>query len=66
MVFAFGGSLLVVALFQPMVDFFAGSVALPTAYQLTMVVIGSIAVGFFLLTFSWTREHHPPKEQKTT
>lgn len=65
MVFAFGGSLLVVALFQPMVDFFAGSVALPTAYQLTMVVIGSIAVGFFLLTFSWTRERiTPPKEQK--
>lgn len=65
MVFAFGGSLLVVALFQPLVDFFAGSVALPTAYQLTMVVIGSIATGFFLLTFSWTRERiTPPKEQK--
>ena len=30
-----------------------------------MVVIGSIAVGFFLLTFSWTRERiTPPKEQK--
>ncbi|TCO10867.1 MFS transporter [Natronoflexus pectinivorans] len=67
MVFAFAGSLLVVALFQPLVDGFNSleMVDISTAYQLTMVVIGLLAVGFFLLTFSWTRERiTPPKDQK--
>jgi glycoside/pentoside/hexuronide:cation symporter, GPH family len=65
MIFAFGGSLLVVAIFQPMVDFFSGAVPVSTAYQLTMAVIGVIAVGFFLMTFSWTRERiTPPKDQQ--
>jgi glycoside/pentoside/hexuronide:cation symporter, GPH family len=65
MIFAFGGSLLVFAIFQPMVDFFSGMVPVSTAYQLTMVVIGLIAVGFFLMTFSWTRERiTPPKDQQ--
>ncbi len=56
MVFAFGGSLLVVAIYQPLLDFFKQSVAETTAYQLTMVIIGTIAVILFVLTFSWTRE----------
>jgi GPH family glycoside/pentoside/hexuronide:cation symporter len=65
MVFAFGGSLLVVAIFQPLVDFFDRTVEITAAYQLTMVVIGLLAVLFFVLTFSWTRERiRPPKEQK--
>lgn len=65
MIFAFGGSLLVFAIFQPLVDFFGGIVPVSTAYQLTMVVIGFIAVGFFLMTFSWTRERiTPPKDQQ--
>ena len=65
MVFAFGGSLLVVAIFQPLVDFFDRTVETTTAYQLTMVVIGLLAILFFVLTFSWTRERiKPPKEQK--
>lgn len=65
MIFAFGGSLLVVAIYQPLVDFFQKTVPVATAYQLTMVVVGLIAVGFFLLTFSWTRERiTPPKDQK--
>lgn len=65
MIFAFGGSLLVFAIFQPMVDLFSGMVPVSTAYQLTMVVIGLIAVGFFLMTFSWTRERiTPPKDQQ--
>ena len=67
MIFAFGGSLLVVAIFQPLVDLFQKSVQVSTAYQLTMVVVGLIVVGFFLLTFSWTRERiKPPKNQQNS
>lgn len=68
MVFAFAGSLLVVAIFQPLLDIFKNNnININTSYQLTMVVIGSIVVGFFLLTFSWTRERiTPPKEQQNS
>ncbi|MFO8000147.1 MAG: MFS transporter [Marinilabilia sp.] len=69
MVFAFAGSLLVVAIFQPAVDFFNDVVGVNTqsSYQLTMTVIGIIAIGFFLMTFSWTRERiKPPKDQKSS
>lgn len=69
MVFAFGGSLLVVAVFQPTVDLFNDviGVGAETSYQLTMTVIGLMAIGFFLMTFSWTRERiKPPKDQKSS
>ncbi|MDF1548500.1 MAG: MFS transporter [Bacteroidales bacterium] len=56
MVFAFGGSLLVVAIFQPLLDLFKMSFAVTTSYQLTMVVVGVLAVIFFMFTFLWTRE----------
>lgn len=65
MLFAFGGSILVVAIYQPLVDIFKKGVAETTAYQLTMVVIGLIAIVFFLFTFLWTRERiTPPKSQQ--
>ncbi|MFA9389635.1 MAG: MFS transporter [Prolixibacteraceae bacterium] len=65
MVFAFGGSLLVVAIFQPLVDLFKKGMAETGAYQLTMVVVGLLAILFFVLAFSWTRERiTPPKSQK--
>ncbi len=64
MVFAFGGSLLVVAIFQPLLDLFKKSYAETTSYQLTMIVVGALAVLFFIFTFSWTRERiKVPKEQ---
>jgi glycoside/pentoside/hexuronide:cation symporter, GPH family len=64
MVFAFGGSLLVFAIFQPLVSLFKSSFTEATAYQLTMVVVGGLAVLFFFFTFSWTRERiKVPKEQ---
>ncbi|PWD99380.1 MFS transporter [Marinilabilia rubra] len=69
MVFAFGGSLLVVAIFQPTVDFFNNvvNIGAEVSYQLTMVIIGVIAIGFFLMTFSWTRERiKPPKNQESS
>jgi glycoside/pentoside/hexuronide:cation symporter, GPH family len=67
MIFAFGGSLLVVAIYQPLVDLFKKVVEINSAYQLTMLVIGIIAVGFFFLTFSWTKERiKPPKSQQNS
>ncbi|MBR8534065.1 MFS transporter [Carboxylicivirga sediminis] len=65
MAFAFAGSILVVLIYQPLVDGFKTVFAETTAYQLTMLVVGSIVIGMFLLTFSWTRERIlPPKGQK--
>ncbi|MBN2805926.1 MAG: MFS transporter, partial [Prolixibacteraceae bacterium] len=65
MLFAFGGSILVVLIYQPLVDIFKKGFAETTAYQLTMVVIGLMAMVFFLLTFLWTRERiSPPKAQQ--
>ncbi len=62
MVFAFGGSLLVVAIYQPLVDFFKTTTSVNTAYQLAMVVIGLVAVLFFFFTFAWTKERVKPSK----
>ncbi len=65
MIFAFAGSLLVVAIYQPLVDWFKISFSQERSYQFTMMVIGSLAVVFFVLTFLWTKERiQPPKNQK--
>lgn len=67
MVFAFGGSLLVVAIYQPLVDFFKTTTSVTTAYQLAMVVIGAVAVLLFFFTFAWTKERvTPPKSQQNS
>ena len=66
MVFAFGGSLLVVAIFQPLLDWFNNTMSIETSYQLTLLIIGCIAIVMFLFTFLWTRERiEPPKNQKS-
>ncbi|WP_075590938.1 MFS transporter [Labilibacter marinus] len=65
MIFAFAGSILVVSIYQPLVDWFKGSFSEASSYQFTMIIVGIIAVIFFILTFLWTRERiTPPKEQK--
>jgi GPH family glycoside/pentoside/hexuronide:cation symporter len=65
MIFAFAGSILVVLIYQPLVDWFNGSFSEANSYQFTMIIVGVIAVFFFILAFSWTRERiSPPKEQK--
>lgn len=67
MVFAFGGSLLVVAIYQPLVDLFKTTTSVTTAYQLAMVVIGAVAVLLFFFTFAWTKERvNPPKSQQNS
>lgn len=65
MIFAFGGSLLVVAIYQPLVDWFSQSFEMNTSYQFTMIVVGGIAILFFLFTFLGTKERIlPPKSQQ--
>jgi len=67
MVFAFAGSILVVSVYQPLVEFFNKSFTLSTSYQFTMIIVGLVAVLFFMLTFSWTRERiSPPKGQQNS
>ena len=69
-IFAFGGSLLVLALAEPLVDIFSklgkGGVNLQQGWQLAAVVFAIIAITFFMFTFSWTRERIKPVTVKTS
>lgn len=71
MSFAFGGSILVLLLVEPLVDFFSKQKIvnnLPNiqfGWQMAAVVFALIAIVLFMCTFSWTRERiRPVKEQK--
>ncbi|MRT92050.1 MFS transporter [Ancylomarina sp. 16SWW S1-10-2] len=65
MIFAFAGSILIVLIYQPLIDWFKGSFSEATSYQFTMIIVGLIAICFFLITFLWTKERiSTPKEQK--
>ncbi|UII76472.1 MFS transporter [Flagellimonas sp. HMM57] len=68
-VFAFAGSILVLATAEPLVDYFAAtddSESTQKAWQYTMAIYAIIAIGFFIGTFYLTRERiQPPKNQKT-
>ncbi len=69
-IFAFGGSLLVLALAEPLVEIFSklgkGGVNLQLGWQLAAVVFAVIAITFFMFTFSWTRERIKPVTVKTS
>ncbi|MBB5439697.1 GPH family glycoside/pentoside/hexuronide:cation symporter [Pedobacter sp. AK017] len=69
-IFAFAGSILVLATAEPLVGWFgkAGTVEdVQKGWSLTMILYAVIAVVLFYLTFAWTRERiYPPKEQKTS
>jgi glycoside/pentoside/hexuronide:cation symporter, GPH family len=68
--FAFAGSLLVLALAEPLVDIFSklqpGTVNIQQGWQLAAVVFAFIAIMFFIFTFSWTRERIIPVSMKTS
>lgn len=66
-IFAFAGSILVLGIAKPLVDFFAemrgGSQEF--GWQMAMVAFGILAIILFALVFSWTRERiEPPKNQQ--
>lgn len=69
MIFAFIGSILVLALVEPLVDFFSkiGGKGgdLQTGWHMSAIVFAIIAVALFLCCFLWTKERVMPiKEQK--
>ena len=70
-VFAFAGSILVLAFAEPLVAIFSktgSGVENPRqGWQYTVIIYAMIAAALFYLTFYFTRERiHPPKSQKTS
>lgn len=68
MAFAFGGSLIALALIEPLVNFFSktgGALNLQRGWQLGVAVIALICVALFLLCFAWVKERvQPIKEEQ--
>lgn len=69
-IFAFGGSLLVLAAAEPLVDIFSkmggGVPNLQMGWQFAAAVFAIVAIIFFWFTFSWTRERIKPVTEKTS
>ena len=68
-IFAFAGSILVLATAEPLVGALSrissGVIDVQQGWQYTMVVYACIAAVLFYFTFAWTKERvSPPKEQK--
>ncbi len=63
MFFAYAGSFIVLALWEPLCNWFAGVGAgealtrEPQAWQSAMMVVGTVCAALFVLTFAMTREH---------
>ena len=69
MLFAFGGSLLVLAFAEPLVSVFSkmgGTVDLKMGWQYSTAVFSIIAIVFFWFCFSWTKERIKPVIEKTS
>lgn len=66
-IFAFAGSILVLATAEPLASYFSrigGSNNLKLGWQLAAVVFAVLAAVLFYFTFAWTKERiQPPKEQ---
>jgi len=69
-IFAFAGSIVVLAITEPLVEIFSkignNSPNLQTGWQLAIVVIAIMAIILFLFTFLWTRERIEPISEKTS
>ncbi len=70
-VFAFAGSILVLATAEPLVAALSkkasGVIDTQQGWQYAMIIYAFIAAILFYLTFAWTKERvRPPKEQKTS
>ena len=69
-IFAFAGSILVLASAEPLVNMISNGstslIDLQKGWQYTLTIYAVIASVLFYLTFLWTKERiQPPKEQKT-
>lgn len=56
MIFAYGGSFIALAAWEPLVNFFKGESSVATAWQYAMMVIAAACLVLFILTFLLTRE----------
>lgn len=70
-IFAFAGSILVLATAEPLVSALSkkasGVIDLQQGWQYAMMIYACIAAVLFYFTFAWTKERvSPPKEQKTS
>jgi GPH family glycoside/pentoside/hexuronide:cation symporter len=66
-IFAFGGSLVVLAAAEPVAGFFSGNGANPQrGWQCMAGVFGLIAMVLFFFTFLWTQERIKPATTKTS
>ncbi|MDQ6890550.1 MAG: MFS transporter [Bacteroidota bacterium] len=69
-VFAFAGSILVLATAEPLVSAFSKTslgINIGRGWQYSIMVYGVIAAVLFYFTFAWTKERvRPPKEQKSS
>jgi GPH family glycoside/pentoside/hexuronide:cation symporter len=63
MFFAYGGSFIAVAIFEPIRNLFGG-INSTSAWQLTMIVIGIICAVLFYCCFRMTRENVKPVQKK--
>lgn len=63
MFFAYGGSFIALAIFEPLLKFFQSSDGVSTAasWQYTMAVVGLICALLFILCFSMTKERVKPE-----
>ena len=76
MFFAYAGSFIVLAMWEPLCNFFANLIGTlkegetltrdPQAWQYAMMVIGVICFALFVLTFLMTREHVKTVEKTTS
>ncbi len=71
MFFAYGGSFVALAIFEPIRDMFGSSMGVanpandPTSWQYAMVVVSAICLIFFVLTFLMTKENVKIKQSAT-
>ena len=66
-IFAFGGSLVVLAAAEPLANLFGGNGANPErGWQMMAAVFAIIAMALFFFTFLWTRERIKPVVEKTS
>jgi GPH family glycoside/pentoside/hexuronide:cation symporter len=69
MVFAYGGSLLALAAAEPLVSIFSkmgGGDNQKQGWQFAAIVFALVAIIFFFLCFSWTKERIKPMKEKTS
>ena len=63
MFFAYGGSFIALAIFEPLLEFFRskGNISVSDSWQYTMAVVGLICAVLFILCFAMTRERVKPE-----